>query len=78
MHLQRGTYDANYPVTAWLLASVLLSASLLDLLSAESFLQPATWVKLGYALALALAAGLVTAALAKRSRGWAGFLRSPR
>lgn len=48
-----------------LLASVLLSASLLGFLSAESFQQPVTWVKLGYALALALAAGLLTAALAK-------------
>ncbi|MFZ9734542.1 MAG: NrsF family protein [Burkholderiaceae bacterium] len=50
---------------AGLLASVFLSASLLGLLSAESFLQPVTWVKLGYALSLALAAGLLTAALAK-------------
>ena len=50
---------------AGLMASVLLSASLLGLLSAESFLQPVTWVKLGYALALALAAGLLTTALAK-------------
>jgi hypothetical protein len=47
------------------LASVLLSASLIGLLSAESFTLLITWVKLGYAFALAIAAGLLTTALAK-------------
>jgi len=50
---------------AGFLASVLLSAILIGLLPAGSFLLPVTWVKLGYALALAIAAGLLTAALAK-------------
>ena len=47
------------------LVSVLLSASLIGLLSAESFTLLITWVKLGYAFALAIAAGMLTAALAK-------------
>jgi hypothetical protein len=50
---------------AGFLASVLLSAILIGLLPAGSFLLPVTWVKLGYALALAIAAGPLTAALAK-------------
>jgi len=54
---------------AGFLASVLLSASLLGLLSVDSFLQPVTWVKLGYASAMTLAAGLLTAALAKPVSG---------
>jgi hypothetical protein len=46
-------------------ASALLSVILIGILPAGSFLLPITWVKLGYALALAVAAGLLTAALAK-------------
>lgn len=54
------------PISAFgFLASALLSASLIGLLSAESFTLLITWVKLGYAFALAIAAGLITAALAK-------------
>ena len=54
------------PVSAaGFLASVLLSASLIGLLSAENYKLLITWVKLGYAFALAIAAGLLTAALAK-------------
>jgi len=54
------------PVSAaGFLASVLLASGLIGLLSAESFLLPITWVKLGYAFVLAVAAGLLTAALAK-------------
>lgn len=50
---------------AGFLASVLLSAILIGLLPAGSFLLPITWIKLGYAFALAIAAGLLTTALAK-------------
>ena len=54
------------PVSAaGFVASALLSVILIGILPAGSFLLPITWVKLGYALALALAAGLLTAALAK-------------
>lgn len=48
-----------------LLVSAVLAVSLIGPLPAESFLLPVTWVKLGYAVSLALAAGLLTAALAK-------------
>lgn len=54
------------PVSAaGFVASALLSVILIGILPAGSFLLPITWVKLGYALALAVAAGLLTAALAK-------------
>lgn len=50
---------------AGFLASVLLSMSLIGLLSAENFTLLITWVKLSYAFALVIAAGLLTVALAK-------------
>ena len=54
------------PVSAaGFVASALLSTILIGILPAGSFLLPITWVKLGYAFALAVAAGLLTAALAK-------------
>ncbi len=54
------------PVSAaGFVASVLLSAILIGLLPTDSFQLPITWIKLGYAFALSIAAGLLTAALAK-------------
>ena len=52
-------------VLVGLVAASTLALSVIGPLPAASFMEPTTWFKLSYALALAMAAGLLTARLAR-------------